>query len=105
MIRFLVLALVLTGITACSSASKRQEEQNIAQAKKDAKAFEFDGYCGMGLCRKKNRVPCNPEITHEYKGKNYCFSSSEARATFIRDIDNNIRMANEQWSAIGGGAK
>lgn len=105
MIRFFSLILLLSLPMACTSASKRAEEQNLATAKKHAKAFEYDNYCAGGLCRKRGRVPCNPEITLEYKGKNYCFSSDESRDHFIRDIDNNIKMADEQWSAIGGGAK
>ena len=98
---FLLIAMLLTGLTACSSASKRDEEQALAQAKKNTKAFEYDGYCAGGLCMKKGKVPCDPEITLNYKDKNYCFSSVKSRDNFIRDIDNNIKMANEQYSAIG----
>lgn len=105
MYRLLALSLIFSSVTACTSASKRAEAQNLAKAEKNAKAFEFDGYCAGGLCRKKGRVPCDPNITLEYKNKNYCFSSTESRDHFIRDIDNNIRMADEQFSAIGGGAK
>lgn len=105
MIRTLALSVLLVGVTACSTAATREEKQTITEAKKEGKVFEFDGFCGMGLCRKKGRVPCNPEITHEYKGKNYCFSSEEARATFVRDIDNNIQKATSEHAALGGGAR
>lgn len=103
MIRIFSLITVLTLFVGCAATTERREAQNLAQAKKASKAFEFDGHCGMGLCRKKDRVPCDPTITVEYKTKNYCFSTEEARDTFLRDIDKNIRMANENWAAFGGG--
>lgn len=103
--RFIALSVLALALAACSSAEKRAETQAITNAQNEGKMFEFDGNCGMGLCRKKARVPCNVDITLEYKGKNYCFSSTEARDTFVQNIDNNIKMANERWSSIGGGSK
>jgi len=101
----LMVMVLALGPTACATSNRRVEEQQLAEVKQQTKAYEFDGNCGMGLCRKKGRVPCDPRITLEYKNKNYCFSSTEARDTFIRDIDNNIEMAQEQWSSVGAGQK
>ena len=61
---------------------------------------EFDGHCPMGLCRKKGKVKCDPSITAAYKGKNYCFSNTEARETFMKDIEKNVKQAHETWGSM-----
>lgn len=63
-------------------------------------AVEFDGNCAMGLCRKGAKVKCDPTITAAYQGKNYCFSSEEARDTFMKDIEGNVKKSNDAWNAI-----
>ncbi len=63
-------------------------------------AFEFDGACPMGLCRKGQRVKCDPEITLAHAGKNYCFSSLEARETFMKDLNGNLVKANNLWKRL-----
>jgi hypothetical protein len=63
-------------------------------------AMEFDGACPMGLCRRNQKVTCDPEITLAHKGKNYCFSTLEARETFMKDIEGNLKTANKRWSVM-----
>lgn len=95
MLRSFIGFLVVLSFTGC--AHKVHE----AQVKKETKAMEFDGNCGMSLCLKKTKVKCDPEITLEYKGKNYCFSGADARDKFVENIDANIRSANDQWMIMG----
>ncbi|MFP5492413.1 MAG: hypothetical protein ACLGG0_12990 [Bacteriovoracia bacterium] len=66
---------------------------------------EFDGHCAMGLCRKGQKVKCDPEITAAFKGKNYCFSSLEARDTFMKNVDANAKKAHAVWGSSFGGTK
>jgi len=95
----LSLLLVLTG---CAQERLRQQaEVHEAEVKKETKAAEFDGHCGLNLCLKKNMVKCDPNVTLEYKGKNYCFVDTDARDKFIEKIEYNLRSANEQWMIMG----
>lgn len=101
----LLTALFL--ITACShkesckdgSCGKKGED-----VKTTDRVPEFDGHCAMGVCLKKERIPCDPKIVTEYKGKAYCFSSDAARDAFLKDIEKNTARAHEQWAESGGGS-
>ena len=100
--RIALIALLLV-VGACSHGKKGCE--NCAKEKKEVVAapVEFEGHCAMGLCHKKSaKVKCDPNITAAYKGKNYCFSTTEARDAFMKDIDSNVKKAHQTWNSIGG---
>ncbi|MBY0515954.1 MAG: hypothetical protein K2P81_03525 [Bacteriovoracaceae bacterium] len=97
-----LLIVALLFIAACSH-HKKCESCDLKKAVTESKAVEFDGHCANGLCLKKMKVKCDPTITAAYKGKHYCFSSEEARDTFMKDIDNNVKKAHESWASIIGG--
>ncbi len=83
-------------------AEKKDHDCNCSKAAEAPKAvvMEFDGACPMGLCRRNKKVACDPEITLAHQGKNYCFSSLEARETFMKDINGNLKTANKRWKVM-----
>jgi hypothetical protein len=83
-----------------SCAHKKKCCGGEAKPASSVQAFEFENTCPMGLCRKGQRVKCNPEITLAHKGKNYCFSSLEARSEFMKDVNGNIKKAAERWKMM-----
>jgi YHS domain-containing protein len=100
---YLMLALLLV-LGACSHGGKsgghhgKDHKCNCSKAEKPKPiAYEFDNNCAMGLCRKEAKVPCDPTITAAFNGKHYCFSSEEARATFMKDAEANAKKAHEVW--------
>jgi hypothetical protein len=102
---FLMLAMMLV-LGACSHGVKGghhgKDHKCNCEKKAEVKpvAVEFDGNCAMGLCRKGAKVKCDPTITAAYQGKNYCFSSEEAREAFMKDIDGNLKKSNTAWDAL-----
>jgi YHS domain-containing protein len=101
------LMLLMTVILgACSHGGKGGHHGKDHKCNCDKKAevkpvaVEFDSNCAMGLCRKGAKVKCDPTITAAYQGKNYCFSSEEARETFMKDIDGNLKKSNRAWDAL-----
>lgn len=102
---FLMLAMMLV-LGACSHGGKGGHHGKDHKCNCDKKAevkpvaVEFDGHCAMGLCRKGAKVKCDPTITAAYQGKNYCFSSEEARDTFMKDVDKNVKNANDAWNTV-----
>ena len=93
-----VLLSVLTLASSCAHKTKAKTSDDVAVTDK---VHEFDNHCAMSICLKKGRVPCNTKITHEYKGKAYCFSSDTARDAFLKDVDKNAARAHEQWAESG----
>lgn len=104
--RFFLLLTMMLVLGACSHGGKKdhhgKDHKCNCEKKAEVKpvAVEFDGNCAMGLCRKGAKVKCDPTITAAYQGKNYCFSSEEARETFMKDIDGNVKKSNGAWNAI-----
>ncbi len=97
----LALLIVLLVLGACAHHGKKGHDCSCDKKKEVVAApVEFEGNCPMGLCRKKGKVKCDPNITAAYKGKNYCFSTIEARDTFMKDIDKNVKEAQERWADI-----
>ena len=102
---FLMLAMMLI-LGACSHGGKGGHHGKDHKCNCDKKAevkpvaVEFDGNCAMGLCRKGAKVKCDPTITAAYQGKNYCFSTEEARDTFMKDIDGNLKKSNTAWDML-----
>jgi len=104
----LLIILTLLTLSACAHkhhdhhAEKKDHDCNCSKAAEAPKpqAYEFDGLCPMGLCRKGQKVKCDPEITLAHKEKNYCFSSLEARETFMKDIEGNLKTANKRWKVM-----
>lgn len=82
--------------------AKKDHDCNCSKAAESVKpvAFEFDGSCAMGLCRKGQKVKCDPEITLAHQGKSYCFSTLEARETFMKDLNGNLAKANNRWKRM-----
>ena len=99
---FLVISLLILGSCAHKHKEKKDHDCHCAKASEAPKpvAFEFDSFCPMGLCRKGEKVKCDPEITLAHQGKTYCFSSLEARETFMKDLSNNISNATKRWKVI-----
>ncbi len=98
-LRLLALSAVLAFAGACAHKRTSDQEREVIR---ETRAFEFDNHCANGLCMKKKKVPCDPTITTEHKGKSYCFSSEAAKANFEKDIDANVRNAHQEWQIMGG---
>lgn len=102
MIRTILTLGTLLIFASCASRNdEARAKAHEAEVKKETKAAQFDNYCGMNLCLKKQRVKCDPTVTLDYKGKQYCFENTKARDKFAENIDYNIRTANEQWIIMG----
>ncbi len=64
---------------------------------------EFGGQCAMGLAEgKRIKTDCAVNWTAP-DGKLYCFGNEDSKATFLKDPDNNIRKAAEQFAMEDGG--
>jgi hypothetical protein len=100
--------LVIMLIVLAGCAHHHNKDHKCACDKKaeiQSAPVEFDGFCAMGLCRKGQKVKCDPEITAAFKGKNYCFSTLEARDTFMKNVDANTKKAHAVWGTNFGGSK
>ena len=81
----------------CDESSPCQKEGSYKKAETET-TFAYDGHCPMGLT-KKLKVKGNPKYRVEYKGKNYLFSSPEARDSFLSKIDHHIKKADNHWES------
>jgi hypothetical protein len=96
----LMLSLLVLLAGAC--AHNKGPSNAEVRAVKTSSAVEFDNHCANGLCLKKKKVPCDPTITTDYKERRYCFSSEQAKANFLQDLDNNVRNAHREWNVMQG---
>lgn len=101
--KILMVCLMIVMSGAC--AHKKRASDAEVRAVKQSKAVEFDSHCANGLCLKKKKVPCDPTITTEYKDRLYCFSSEQAKANFLKDVDNNARNAHQEWDIMQRGKR
>jgi YHS domain-containing protein len=63
-----------------------------------AVAGEFGNYCAMGLVDgQKKLTDCS--ISQKIDGKTYCFGSTAAKESFMKDPEGNIAKAEENFSA------
>lgn len=96
------MVLLLT-FSACANREHSGSTPIVNTTKETKKDVAYGGHCGMGLCLKK-KVKGIEKYSLDYKGKTYLFSSEEAKAKFIKDIDKNIQIANKQYSRMEIGA-
>lgn len=97
----LIILVLLVTISACSH--KKMCHENSSCHKQDSckkpevkSAVTYDGHCPMGLT-KKQKVKGDHQYKIEYKGKQYIFSSAEARDSFMSKIDEHIKKADAHW--------
>ena len=98
-----LIVIMLIALAGCAHHHKGDGHGRKAEVKSEP--IEFDGHCAMGLCRKGQKVKCDPEITAAFKGKSYCFSTLEARDTFMKNVDANTKKAHAVWGTNFGGSK
>ena len=61
-------------------------------------AGEFDNLCTMGLAMGQNvRTDCAVNWTGK-DGKTYCFGNEEAKRTFLKDSESNLKKAKDYYA-------
>lgn len=60
---------------------------------------EFADNCAFGMSIGK-AVKTDCSIAEKIGGKNYCFSSEEAKATFMKDPNALLAKAQENWTKL-----
>lgn len=97
-----LLFILLSSFITISCASKKHqvsEYEDIPHEHKNTveQKVAYGGNCAMSVCKDHCNIKANKNISHEYKGTTYFFSSEDARSKFIKDIDKNIEKANAAW--------
>jgi YHS domain-containing protein len=97
-----LLFLLLSSFITISCASKKHqvsEYENIPHEHKSTQEQKvaYDGNCAMSVSEDHCDIKAKQNISYEYKGTTYFFSSEGARSKFIKDIDKNIEKANAAW--------
>ena len=63
-----------------------------------AVAGEFGNYCAFGLTQGVKKIT-DCSISQKIDGKTYCFGSTAAKESFMKDPEGNIAKADENFSA------
>ena len=94
--------LIIAAIIALSGSACAHHDTNVEHHHHEEAQASFDGYCAYSVAQNNFGILGKKDYSFEHAGMTYYFSSEEKMKTFKKDLDKNLKSANEHWESRAG---